>query len=157
MSQKVFVAGDVLTAADVNTFLAGEGGQWSSWTPTVTQGGAVSVTVTYARYARYGRTIHFNASLAVTGTGTGFEPVEISGLPATAATSALIVGQGSIFDASATAYKSGVCFLESTTTFSIRSEIDAAPFDNRLGLYSFTAGLASGDNIRIQGTYEAAT
>lgn len=154
MAQKTFVAGDVLTASDVNTYLAGEGGAWTTWTPTVTQSGSVTVTVTRARYSRYGRSIHFVALLAVTGTGTGANDVSVS-LPVTAAASSIPVGYGSIYDASANVSYHGPLVAATTTTGKMVATSGGT--SGYLGSVGFTAALANTDSVWIQGTYEAAT
>lgn len=158
MAQKTFVAGDVLTAADVNTYLTGEGGAWTTYTPTLNQSNTVTATVTRAVWARYGRTIHFQVFLAVTGTGTANNQVTVS-LPATAASSGFtVIGGGYISDSSAgPANYVGITYLASTTTAGLQSTNSTA-----LGLLGFsgtpfTAALASGDTITIAGTYEAAS
>jgi hypothetical protein len=146
--------GNGLTESDIVTYLAGEGGAWTSWTPTVTQSGSVTVTNTRSRYARYGRTIHFTLNLAVTGSGTGSNDVSVS-LPATAASSGELIGTGYIYDSSAVAGYKGISYLASTTAVKI------LPNNNNgagaMGNSEFTAGLASGDQIVINGTYEAAS
>src|SRR5512138_2983596 len=57
-------------------------GDWAAWTPTVTQSGAVTVTVTYARYCLVGKVCHVQARLAVTGSGTETNAIVIGGQPA---------------------------------------------------------------------------
>ena len=155
MAQKTFVAGDVLTASDVNTYLMGEGGQWTSWTPTVTQSGTVTATVTYARYARYGRTIHFEAFLSITGTGTGANDITVT-LPVTASYGDGAIGNGTVYDASTNILYHGTLTKTSTTVAKIIA-ISGAGSPFYLGSASFTAALANPDNISISGTYQAAS
>ena len=151
MAQKTFVDGDVLTASDINTYLSGEGGAWTSFTPTVGQSGAVTVTNTRSRYARYGRTIHFTISLSVTGSGTGGNNILIS-LPVTAASAGeAMPGTGVVVDTSAGLTYVGWSYIQSTTECLILTDVGTA-----LGAAVFTAALASGDTIKISGTYEAA-
>lgn len=57
------------------------GGIWADWTPTVTQSGSVTVTVTYARYFTAGKLVVLQAKLGVTGTGTTNNAIVISGIP----------------------------------------------------------------------------
>ena len=96
MAQITFADGDVPTAAQLNTYTTGEGGAWTSWTPTVTQSGSVTVTNTRSRYARWGRKIEVTISLSVTGSGTSSNQITVS-LPVTAAASGLFcAGFGSI-------------------------------------------------------------
>ena len=155
MAQKTFV-NEVLTAADINTYLMGEGGAWTTWTPTVTQSGSVTVTNSRSRFARYGRTIHFTTFLTVTGSGTGANVIRIS-LPVTAAAgSEPAAGVGYVFDASVGGgtYYPGATFIATTTTFELYGTVGTQPILGAGG--GFTAALAVGDVIRASGTYEAA-
>lgn len=155
MAQKTFVSLDVLTASDVNTYLAGEGGAWTSFTPTVAQLGAVTVTNTRSRYARYGRTIHFSIQLSVTGSGTGANAITVL-LPVTAASTYSVAGSGYLYDLSTTTVFPCVLDNDSTTTTTMRPT-SVSGGAGSLGAVDFTAGLAAGDIIRIAGTYEAAS
>jgi hypothetical protein len=144
---------DLEQAYDGSTWVEmGRTGAWTSWTPTVTQSGTVTTTNTRSRYVRYGRTIHFSVDLSVTGSGTGSNPVLVS-LPATAAASAqMVAGTGNIGDSSAATDYVGSPYLNSTAAVGLLNSSGAY-----LGNATFTAGLASGDRIRISGTYEAAS
>ena len=154
MAQKTFVSA-MLTSADVNLYLAGEGGAWTSWTPTVGQPGAVTVTNNFSRFARYGRTIHFILDLVVTGTGVAGEPVAVS-LPVAAAHSGRLVhGTALLYDLSANLNHRAIINLASTTGISFEST--ASTGINVLGVTGFTAALAAGDAIQAAGTYEAAS
>lgn len=171
MPRKTFVAGDPLLASEMNLLAqdgyvlnasldttTGElGGVWTTWTPTLTQSGTVTATVTRARYMRIGKTIHFYASLAVTGTGTASNAVTVS-LPVTAAASGFMVpGGGHIGDVSAALNYPGLTWLQSTTTAVLFNAVTtSATLLYPLGQSSFTAALASGDVVTIGGTYEAA-
>lgn len=157
---KTWVAGDVLTAAQLNAELRDAllgafplgVGAWTSYTPTLTQSGAVTKTVTYAKYQRVGRLIHATWSLAVTGTGTGVNVVTVS-LPVTAA-AAVTAGSGFIFDSSASLHYGGIAVLNTTTTCQLLStSTDTTVF---LGGAVFTAALAAGDVVTGSVTYESA-
>ncbi len=206
---KLFTAGAVLTAAEVNTYLEqqtvmvfasaaarttalsgvlAEGlltqtldtnslavysgsawstigpvhGAWTSFTPTVTQSGAVTVTVTSsyfavvdhvdsptvtsASYQRIGRTITGNFILTVTGSGTGANAVVISALPATAASGQQYVGSGSITDATGPQEYFANLQMNSTTTFVFRNVLSSTT-NAWLGASGFTAALANTDSI----------
>ena len=154
MAQKTAWNAAALTEADINLHLMGEGGAWTSWTPTITQSVNVTFTNTRSRFARYGRTIVATVNLAVTGTGTAGNIVTIS-LPVTAAASATIGGSGVLIDSSASLNYGGLVELSSTTAFAfIPSATNGV---NYLGVTGFTAALASGDIIRAIVTYEAAS
>lgn len=58
--------------------------KWTSWTPTVTQSGAVTCTVTFARYQIVGEIVHLRVQLDITGTGTTANAITIGGIPAAA-------------------------------------------------------------------------
>lgn len=159
MAQKTAWDGAALTESDINTYLMGEGGAWTSWTPTITQSGSVTCTVNRATYARYGRTIHATAFLTVTGSGTANNAVVIGGLPATGAYATGVIGMGALSDLSATRTYPFMAALASTTTFVLlgTQEITA---DIQLGLTAssmFAAGLANTDQISFTITYQASS
>lgn len=103
--------GQVLTAATMNQI----GAAWESYTPTLTQPGAITKTVQYAKYTQINKLCVVNVRLDVTGTGTGNNAV-IVGLPLTATNSTFVLGTVSIYDASAGITYSGACYFNSTTT-----------------------------------------
>lgn len=76
-----------INSVDVSTAL----GQWTDYTPTVTQSVTVSKTVTYSRYVKLGRTVIFEFYLVATSSGTATHALTVT-LPVTAAQSALPVG-----------------------------------------------------------------
>ena len=156
MAQKTSWSGAALTESDINLYLGGEGGAWTTWTPTLTQSGAVTATVTHAVYGRWGRLIIVNFRLAVTGTGTASNAVTVS-LPTTAARTNMVVGTGNVFDQSTGLSYSGNIFLPSTTTLDFRQHGTGTATDNRLGVAGFTAALASGDGLDGFFMYEAST
>lgn len=155
MAQKTAWTGAVLTESDINTYLMHEGGAWTTYTPTLTQSATPTKTVTYASYARLGRTIIGSCRLAVTSAGTAGNQVVI-GLPVAAAASvAGSIGSGFVTDASAgPLVYVGMVFLNTTTTAVIYGGGGVA---SALGVTQFAAALASGDAVSIQFCYEAAT
>lgn len=141
-------AGQVLTAATMNQI----GAAWETWTPTVTQNNAVAVIQTIpARYAQIQKIVFAYVYLTANGTGTAGSSVRVS-LPVTARQSLIIVGQGFIFDASAsflyavTAYAPTTTAVEFYWTQASGSSWGGAP----------NVALAASDQIRIQFMYEAA-
>lgn len=136
-----------------DTFIQNEVGRWRDWTPTVTQSGAVTVTATFARYMATANTIHLAAFLSVTGSGTTNNNIIIT--PPTGLGPAMVghIGTGYIFDTST----GGIYF---------GSLVAVSATDIRLRLHSLTTasfmginpnfGLASGDVITFQATYEKA-
>lgn len=127
-------------------------GIWTDWTPTVTQSGSVTVTVSYARYFTDGKKVDLIASLAVTGTGTIANPVVIGGLPAalSPASGVVVVGIIRIFD-TGTAFYVGAMEVFTATSFKgfAHLETDAIGIDPSFAL-------ANGDLITFQATYERA-
>lgn len=142
-----------------STFPIGTGA-WTDYVPTLVQSGAVTKTVTYARYMQIGRMVVAQVLLAATGAGSAANEVRI-GLPVAASSAATgyNVGTGYIFDASvggAGVYK-GEALLDNANYVTMMET--STGIGARLGTATavFSAALASGDGIGIQVVYEAAT
>lgn len=161
---KTWVAGDVLTAAQMNAELRDAllgafplgppDAAWTSFTPTLTQAATVTKTVTRAKYQRVGRLITASYELLVTGAGTAANAV-IIGLPVTAvASNDNAIGSGFVFDASAVLMYQGVCVQASTTTMGMYGP--ATNPVGYLGQQQFAAALAVNDRVSATVTYEAA-
>jgi hypothetical protein len=132
--------------------VGGTGG-WTSYTPTITQSGTVTATVTHSKWTRGPRrTITWSFTLTVTGSGTGSNVVTVS-LPATAASTSSVYGAGYIYDASATTRYGGTWVANSTTTVAFVGDWAGA---NAFGV-SPTTALASSDLLAGTITYEAAS
>lgn len=162
VTPNTWVTNDLITAAKLNQdlrdnveFLHDSYAAWTSFTPSLTQSGAVTKTVTYAKYIQFGKTVHAQVYLSVTGSGTGANPVVV-GLPVTAAHGSVVraYGSGIIFDSSATSYYAGIPVPLSTSTVALIPANGA--IGNYLGSADFTAALASGDQVSYSVTYEAA-
>ena len=156
MAQKTAWDGAALTESDIVTYLAGEGGAWSSWTPVVTQSATPTLTNTRSRYARYGRTIHFSLKVDITSSGTGGNAIVIT-LPVTAADASVVSSiTGVLRDSSSGNNFPFIGYTNNTTSFRLK---DATATGNLglLGSTTFTDALASGDEIWASGTYEAAS
>jgi len=155
LAQKTAWSAAALAESDINTYLMGEGGAWTSWSPTITQSGSVTYSGAYGGYGRWGRKIVAQGEFNITGTGTAANIVTVA-LPATAANAGQPIGQGWIFDASTGFFHYGQLITQTTTTasFLIQTNGAAATF---LGTTSFTAALASGDIIGVNLCYEAAS
>lgn len=125
-----------------------------TWTPTVTQLGAVSVTVTNASYQKIGRFVTAIVNLVVTGSGTGGNNITVS-LPVTAAAAGAGTGAGWIYDSSANQLWSGTVDLGTTDIGLYPSDVNGSA-GVKLGAVSMTAGLASNDIIRVHWSYLAA-
>lgn len=134
----------------VDSLIKPEVGRWQTWTPTVTQSVAVTVTVTFARYVVRDNTVILRASLAVTGAGTIANAVVIGGLPAALApvSAAGVAGIIRIFDSGTAFYVGSMEFLNSTSFQGFAHlETDAIGIDPSFAL-------ASGDTISFEAAYE---
>lgn len=130
---------------------------WTSFIPTLTQSATVTKTDTYAKYQRIGRLIHAQVNLSVTGSGTAANDVVV-GLPVAAATTSLMIGTGLIYDSSANLVYPAIAEINAAAlTIKMRSTVVGGTNPTFLGSTSFTAGLASGDLVRYEVTYEAAS
>lgn len=134
------------------------GGAYTSWTPTVTQSGSVTVTVNFAKYIKIGKFVSGYANLTVTGTGTALNNIVIS-IPLTAAnaSSFATAGLSTVFDSSANTVYPGLLSLPTTTTFQLPvANATALNGLQNLGYAQFSAALASSDQIGFSFQYEAA-
>lgn len=127
-------------------------GAWTSYTPSLQQGGNVSKTVTYARYIKLGRLVIAEVYLQVTGSGSSSTAIEV-GLPVTAAQSIVSTGTFRVFDASVPTNRTGIAVLANTGEVSGLMD----NVTNYMGAAGFTAALASGDSVIVNVTYEAAS
>ena len=92
------------------------GAQWVDWTPTVNQGGAVAVTVNYAKYVKIGYLAHTLFAVTATAAGTSGNNIIVGGIPAaiTPASGHVVVGNGYIAQTGAGFYL-GTAVLTGTT------------------------------------------
>jgi hypothetical protein len=153
MAQKTFTS-TVLTAADVNLYLAGEGGSWTTFTPQIDQVTTnIAKTVTYSRYGRWGRMIVFNFRMALTAGGTAGTAIEVT-LPVTAAIGeGASCGAGRVYDLSTTTSYGGAWRIVSTTRMWFSGDWSAGTgWGNAPNI-----ALASGDILEGSITYEAAS
>lgn len=129
---------------------------WSTWTPSITQGVAVTSTIATARYIKMGRVVHCYMRINVTSSGTSGQDVIIT-LPVPGFAhggSAIPVGSGWVYDSSTTTmYEGSWGILGSGLTVDMASD---ATGGNAWGIVP-AIGLASGDIISFGLTYEAAS
>jgi hypothetical protein len=135
----------------------GGNGQWTSFTPTLTQSGSVGFSANYSRYYKIGRLVHYDAFLTVSGTGTTNNAVTVS-LPVTAANVAGGHGSGYITDASTGLSHPGIVRLSSTSAMALLGST-AATTNVNVGQTGtdFDAAIATGDFVVMAITYESAT
>lgn len=160
-----FVAGQVLTAAELNT-----AGAWESYTPSWTQSATISKTVNWARYTQLGKWVQGSIKMTATSAGTANNKILV-GLPVTASANNMIIGSMFLYDASAVnkyRWDMKFAFYESSSTmgFQISSStgtsVAQSEDDKRFGQDYTSSGtqtgftIASGDVIWVQFMYEAA-
>lgn len=134
-------------------------GAFTTWTPTVTQSGSVTVIANEATYFRLGRMITCWATLTVTGSGSSGNAVVVS-LPVTAKAGYSVysvTGEGELTQAETSGF-AGLVRMATSTTFKLR-DLNTTAGNVYLGESSSTYGaaLANGDIISFHLTYEAAT
>jgi len=161
------VEGMVSHLNGVNTLGVYSGSVWSTigpvhgaltnFTPAITQGGAVTATVAYARYQRIGRMILGSLFLSVTGSGTASNSIVVT-LPVTAITADVTAGSFSLFDTGTGVWHTGSVYLVFTSSMAfIRNASGGATFLMGGGTSGYTDGLVAGDKIYAMFQYEAAT
>lgn len=139
------VSGAIIRASDWTTVFPTNTDAWPTYTPTLTQGVAVTFTTEYCGYMKIGRLAIVDMSLSVTSAGTAANAVAV-GFPAAVGGIAgyRVVGIGGIYDASVNTWYPGPAYYASATTFNIgASSGNGGP----LGVTAFTAALASGDKV----------
>jgi hypothetical protein len=133
-------------------------GVWTDYTPTLAQGVTVTKTVNYARYVRFGRTIHAQGLVSVTSTGTAASAISM-GFPVTPATAGILtnrtIGSAWIADNSAGLTHPAFAVIFSGPVIVFISS--TAAVNNYEGVSIFSAALASGDQISWAISYEAAS
>ncbi len=155
--------GQLIYETDTDSFKAHNGtgweqvvtlGGWTAYTPTLTQSGAVTKTVTYAKWRKVGRDLSGAFKLDATGAGTAANAVVV-GLPEAIVPPAnAVIGSGFIYDASANLFYPGTLRVASSTTVNFQPTDVVSAL--QLGAASFTAALAAGDIISGQFQTEAA-
>lgn len=125
---------------------------WVDFTPTVTQSGAVTHTLNYARYFRYGKLAVVQIRATCTGAGTTNNRIQFTAIPSeiapAQASTAASIGAGVILD-SGTAYYGATMICEASTAFvfcgyNVGDYLGVAP----------NFALASGDILSCACAYE---
>ena len=139
--------GQKLTAAIMNQI----GAAWETWTPVVSQPGAITHTLTFARYTRIQKLVVATFSVAITGAGTAGNALSIS-LPITANTTTNAHGSGFLYDASTTVMYNGTFYNVTTSAAWFLGDWASG------GVWGTTPvlGVANGDVWRGTFIYEAA-
>ncbi len=167
----MLAAGDVATAAawnvitndviDHETYVAGIRTGYQAYTPTLTQSGAVTKTVTVARYIQIGKLVTVYFELIVSGAGGVASNKILISLPVTAEATGVnqftTVGQVTVYDASSGLVYPGLVIRNNTTTNAFTTTKTAVAVNSQyLGVTDFSAALATGDYVGGSFTYEAA-
>lgn len=154
---RTWVAGEVVTAAEMNTevrdAVTGVQAAWTTYTPTTT-GITLTSSTLAGRWGRIGKTIDFTISLTF-GASTAFTGPPTFTLP----TTALSLGWAAnidVFDSSASAWYYGRADAGSTTVLTCRTWPGTAGIN--LPAMSATVPMtwATSDVLFISGRYEAA-
>ena len=138
-------SGQVLTAATLNTI----GAAWVDYTPTLTQGVAVTKTISYAKYCQIQKTVIVSIFLTATSAGTAGQFVLV-GLPIAPKSGATQLGTGFIYDASTNALYIVSPNFSTGTIFDMFYQTG-----NGFGV-SPAITLANTDQLRFNLTYEVA-
>lgn len=144
-----FTSGAVLTAAELNTGLT-----YAAYTPTVTQGVAVTSTTNFARYTKFGKFVHVSNQVTCTSSGTTNSKIIIN-LPVNASSNNFIMGNASINETA--------CFAlyDSSSGIALSLSLDGPSSIRNDGVRqgnsaSTVTQVINGTVIRFNLTYEAA-
>lgn len=169
MPRKTFVAGDVLTAADMNLLAqdgyidntdldttAGQpGGAWLAYTPTCD---GISNTTRTGAYIKLGKTVFFRAKVLLTGTSVVSATPDI-GLPlASVADTPSSAFEVRLADAGPNLWYAGQAVeinADKVTIYALRDQGSTTTYSYGVAVTSaipFT--WATGDYIEVSGTYE---
>ena len=153
-----FAPGDILNAAEMNAIgenldeFSPQFTAWTSWTPTVSQAGARTITNTQSRYLKVGEMVNAYATVTITNAGTAGQVIVCSLPESPAFTATVLVGHFWYVRTTGIRYVGGA-FWDNTSQ---------AAFLQSNGVNSAVLGTdpnfatANGDLLRIQFTYEAA-
>jgi hypothetical protein len=146
-----FVAGQVLTAAELNS-----AGTWQDYTPTWTQSATITKTVDWARYMQLNDLVIGSVKMTASSAGTADNKILI-GLPVTASSNNGIMGHAQLFLSPDNlgfrfaVFDSGTALKFFTTTQSDNDLVWGKTGGGALG-----ETISSGVTIFLQFMYEAA-
>ena len=135
------------------TGLTSLGGAWTSYTPTFTQGGALTTSALTAKYIQVGKIVFGYILATLSSTGSAGSAITAT-LPLAALVSTINapVGAGGIYDDSVTAWYTGGAQMTGASTTQVAVLTHAAGFIGSNP--NFAAGNL--DKVSIQFMYEAA-
>lgn len=126
----------------VDALVKPEVGRWVDWTPTVTQGVAVTRTINYAKYIVLNDFVFLAAVLTTTSAGTAGSIIQVAGLPVNPAFTAdpFSIGSFLIYDVGTAYYQGSVSVVTNVLYFiahGLTSGVGTTP----------NFGLVNGDKI----------
>lgn len=129
---------------------------WEDWTPTVTQGVAVTISLIEAKYLVEGQRVSMYAVFTATSNGTAGQSIVIGGIPSAATPASSLVGVfplglATVVDVGVSGY-SGFIFAPSSATSWFF--LDTVTHTN-IGLNP-NFGLVNADSIQINAMYRRA-
>lgn len=151
-----FVAGQVLTAAELNS-----AGSWQTYTPTWTQSATITKTVNWARYMQLNDLVIVNLKMTASSAGTANNEIKI-GLPVNANANNYLMGTALFMDDSLAGDPVAFTLAVYDSTSAVKFRAAAGALSEELADYvGLTASaqawtIASGDVFWVQLTYEAA-
>jgi len=120
--------GDVLTASKWNQDVQANGAAlaplfsgWTTYTPTVTQSTAVTVTTNYSKWIQVGRLVIWNFHLTASSGGSAGSILTIS-LPTAASATLRTLGSGMIYYNNTPRPYAGIWMANTTTTVALESD-----------------------------------
>jgi hypothetical protein len=156
IGQKIFETDTLLeyTYSGSGWVQTGGLGAWTTYTPVLTQSGAVAKTVTYAKYIKLGRLCIVNMRLDVTGTGTANNVITVSAPFTAAYASTNTIGSGWFYNGNIVP---GIASQFTTTTFALwdATQVTATLHLGQTGT-AFGSAVSSGQGISMSVTYETA-
>ena len=146
-----FVAGDVLTAAELNAI----GETWISYTPAITQGVGITKTIDYAKYTQVNKIVVVSIAVRCTSAGTASNVINIT-LPVASVAAAGSFGQtfgaGGFYDASTTQQYNLTAQLNGATIISLYGNSSGGSLFGQFPAVT----VANDDRIFLIAVYEAA-
>ena len=155
---------DVYNSSSWSSLVNPAHGAWITWSgaleANVQQSAAfIARTVNIAQYIRIGRFCTYEFSMTLSGAGSAGQHVNVT-LPFNHANGATAIssGTGGVFDVSA-GLGYGAFVVPSTAAPSLAwfGSVTSTAADNRLGVATFTAALATGDVVNGTITYQTST
>jgi hypothetical protein len=156
IGQKIFETDTLLeyTYSGSGWVQTGGLGAWTTYTPVLTQSGAVAKTVTYAKYIKLGRLCIVNMRLDVTGTGTANNVITVSAPFTAAYASTNTIGSGWVY---ATNIFPGIASQYTTTSFALwdATQVTGVLHLGQAGT-AVSGALGAGHGVSMHVAYETA-